>query len=125
MLVFCLVIDKQVYAVLHDSIRAALSPVNVSSLGERRCFLGFLPTPNCDVRLIGYRLEDRPYRIREESGTSKCIRNLVVVVVVRAAAAARYMYRRHAKSTYMDSYIFFFLKVLIHVPKTPPCVEAQ
>ena len=108
MLVFCLVIDKQVYAVLHDSIRAALSPVNVSSLGERRCFLGFLPTPNCDVRLIGYRLEDRPDRIREESGTSKCIRNLVVVVVVRAAAAARY--RRHAKSTYMDSYIY---KVLI------------
>ena len=32
---------------------------------------------------------------------------LVVVVVVRAAAAARYL--RHAKSTYMASYIFKIL----------------
>ena len=42
--------------------------------------------------------------VRGGSGTSKCIRRLVVDVVVRAAAAARYL--RHAKSTYMASYIF-------------------
>ena len=58
----------------------------------------------CDGWLIGYRLEDRPDRIREESGTSKCIRLLVVLVVKRAAAIARYL--RHAKSTYMDSYVY-------------------
>ena len=44
---------------------------------------------DCDDRLIGYRLEDRPDRNREGSGASKCIRRLVVVVVVRAAVAAR------------------------------------
>ena len=54
--------------------------------------------------MIGYRLEDRPDLVREESGTSKCIRRLMVKVVVRVEAAARY--RRHAKSTYMASYVF-------------------
>ena len=68
--------------------------------------------------MLDYRLEDRSESVLGKSKTSKCIRVLVVVVVVRAAAAARYL--RHAKSTYMASYIFKVLEILI--PKTPPCV---